>query len=313
MHGVWARGALCLWAEDPDLPRRAARPAAAPGAPSVRLPGRRAGRRAGRAARAGRRGGPQGGERRARAPAAFGRRAPSGRSPRPGSPGRRRRRPRPGPSLATWRVPVLALAPAAALDLLRVGPGRVRRSRAPRCPTWPRWPGSPTAWRRAAGCCRSWPPRTADTRPAGVRCSAAPTRSARVTWPRPCPRRAGRPAPTCPSPALDGLTDAAARARLPGSLLPARRGRTPAHIPLAERYVASLTSTDARLDVVTPPGGGRGGRAGRGAGRVAGPRTGTESGFRPGADLLPAGRTTRARTPIPGGSSSRCSPPRTRA
>ncbi len=20
MHGVWARGALCLWAEDPDLP-----------------------------------------------------------------------------------------------------------------------------------------------------------------------------------------------------------------------------------------------------------------------------------------------------
>ena len=55
-----------------------------------------------------------------------------------------------------------------------------------------------------------------------------------------------------PLAALDGLTDAAARTRLPGSLLPARRGRTPAHIPLAERYVASLTSTDARVDVVTP-------------------------------------------------------------
>ena len=33
IHGVWAHGALCLWAEDPDLPPR---PAAAP--PGVHLP-----------------------------------------------------------------------------------------------------------------------------------------------------------------------------------------------------------------------------------------------------------------------------------
>ena len=33
IHGVWAHGALCLWAEDPDLPPR---PAAA--APGVHLP-----------------------------------------------------------------------------------------------------------------------------------------------------------------------------------------------------------------------------------------------------------------------------------
>ena len=51
---------------------------------------------------------------------------------------------------------------------------------------------------------------------------------------------------------LGGLADAAARTRLPGSLLPARRGRTPAHVPLAERYVVALTSTDACLEVATP-------------------------------------------------------------
>ena len=39
--------------------------------------------------------------------------------------------------------------------------------------------------------------------------------------------------------------------RQSGSLLPARRGRAPARIPLAERYVAALTSTDARVEVTT--------------------------------------------------------------
>ena len=28
IHGVWAHGALCLWAEDPDLPPRSATAAA---------------------------------------------------------------------------------------------------------------------------------------------------------------------------------------------------------------------------------------------------------------------------------------------
>jgi superfamily II DNA or RNA helicase len=52
--------------------------------------------------------------------------------------------------------------------------------------------------------------------------------------------------------ALDALTDAAARARLTAPLLPVRRGRIPARIPLAERYVMALTTPDARVDVVTP-------------------------------------------------------------
>ena len=86
IHGVWAHGALCLWAEDPDLPPLAAAGAVrrAPATPaSVRLPGRRAGRHAGRVAtRVGRHGsgrrGPQGRPRRADPAAAFGRRRPAG-------------------------------------------------------------------------------------------------------------------------------------------------------------------------------------------------------------------------------------------
>jgi superfamily II DNA or RNA helicase len=52
--------------------------------------------------------------------------------------------------------------------------------------------------------------------------------------------------------AVAALADAAARSRLPSSLLPPRRGRTPARIPLAERYVVALTTTDARVRVETP-------------------------------------------------------------
>jgi SNF2 family DNA or RNA helicase len=56
--------------------------------------------------------------------------------------------------------------------------------------------------------------------------------------------------------ALDALGDAAARARLgraPGfGLLPARRGRRPARVPVAERWAEALTGADAQVSVVTP-------------------------------------------------------------
>ena len=52
--------------------------------------------------------------------------------------------------------------------------------------------------------------------------------------------------------ALDALADAAVRARLPSSLLPARRGRTPARLPVAERYVLALTADDARVETPAP-------------------------------------------------------------
>jgi superfamily II DNA or RNA helicase len=52
--------------------------------------------------------------------------------------------------------------------------------------------------------------------------------------------------------ALSALTDAAVRTRLPAPLLSARRGRAPARISISERFVVSLTTTDARVAVATP-------------------------------------------------------------
>jgi SNF2 family DNA or RNA helicase len=60
-------------------------------------------------------------------------------------------------------------------------------------------------------------------------------------------------ADTAPGPLLagmlDALADAIARTRLPGALLPARRGRRPAQIPFIERTVASLTASDPVVEV----------------------------------------------------------------
>ena len=60
-------------------------------------------------------------------------------------------------------------------------------------------------------------------------------------------------ADTAPGPLLagmlDALADATVRTRLPGALLPARRGRRPAQIPFIERTVASLTASDPLVEV----------------------------------------------------------------
>ncbi len=60
-------------------------------------------------------------------------------------------------------------------------------------------------------------------------------------------------ADTAPGPLLagmlDALADATARTRLPGALLPARRGRRPAQIPVIERTLASLTASDPLVEV----------------------------------------------------------------
>ena len=154
-------------------------------------------------------------------------------------------------------MPVLAFAPAAALDLLgataglgeladqgpslpylaalaRFADGLAARGRV--LPVLIAEDGSYTArWRPVLG---------------GTDVQRA--RDLAAAMPASCRAVAGDPPGVLLAAALDGLTDAAARTRLPGSLLPARRGRTPAQIPLAERYVVALTSTDARLDVVTP-------------------------------------------------------------
>jgi hypothetical protein len=67
---------------------------------------------------------------------------------------------------------------------------------------------------------------------------------------------AGAPSALVLTDALDALTDAAARASLssqPGfTLLPARRGRRPARVPVAERWAAALTSANPHVAVTTP-------------------------------------------------------------
>ena len=69
-------------------------------------------------------------------------------------------------------------------------------------------------------------------------------------------RAEGEPSAQVLTEALDSLADAAARARLgrePAvTLLPARRGRRPARVPVAERWAAALTGADAQVPVTAP-------------------------------------------------------------
>jgi hypothetical protein len=86
--------------------------------------------------------------------------------------------------------------------------------------------------------------------------SAADAQRARelaAAIPAACRAAADNGADTAPGPLLagmlDALADATARTRLPGALLPARRGRRPAQIPVIERTVASLTGPDPLVEV----------------------------------------------------------------
>jgi superfamily II DNA or RNA helicase len=280
LHGIWAGDALCLWAEDSVLPTRGdaqlqpqpqpqTHPFACPPAELADLLE------------------PAGDIARKAVEAEVTLWLPTvKRAPMP-SP-ELDPEPRPGkPSLARWRVPALAFEPAAALELLAVldtgvGPagasipylaavarfaeGLARRGRV-----------LPTLVREDAGYAARWHPVLAGS-------DAQRARDLADAMPPIC-RAVGVPmAPTARSSGIDGandtqgasgsgvsgvsgvagvatvaavaalagLTDAAARRRLPASLLPVRRGRTPARIPLAERFVVSLTSPDARLKGLTP-------------------------------------------------------------
>jgi superfamily II DNA or RNA helicase len=263
VHGIWAHDALCLWAEDPGLPPgpagRAPEPAPHPFAcqPAeladllALLPGP-----AGEAVRKA-----VGAELTLRLPSAG--TAPLAspeliRPEAPEAPGGPAVPPPPRPGrvrLAGWRVPVLAVAPAAALDLLgsELSEFVVPGASLPYLAAVARFADGLAARGRvlpvlvAEGSCYAarWRPVLGGT-------DAQRARDLAGAMPASCRALAGDPPGTVLAAALDGLADAAARTRLAGSLLPVRRGRTPALIPLAERYVAALTSTDARLDVATP-------------------------------------------------------------
>jgi SNF2 family DNA or RNA helicase len=262
IHGIWAHGALCLWAEDPALPQ-AAEPAPREGRPS-RAPGRHpfacqaaeladllAGLpgSAGEAARKA-----VDDELTLQLPSAADGPLASPELIRPDA----GPRPRGRVSLARWRVPVLALTPAAALDLLgAVGHlGDVTAVAGGSLPYLAAVAGFAGG---LAGRGRVLPIIAAEDgtyaarwRPVLGGADAQRARDLAAAMPASCRAESGEPPGQLLAAALGWLTDAAARTRLPASLLPARRGRTPARISLAERYVVALTTTDARLDVATP-------------------------------------------------------------
>jgi hypothetical protein len=175
--------------------------------------------------------------------------------------------------LAAWAVPALRFAPAAALSVLadldeasgqepgftvgasvsylaaaaRFAAGLAERGRVlPVLVTEPAGAGGGYAAR--------W-------RPVLSGADAQRAHDLAVAMPPVCRAASGEDPVPILAQTLADLADAAARSRLlrlgPSSresagLLPVRRGRTPARIPVSERYVVALTTTDARVEVETP-------------------------------------------------------------
>ncbi len=266
IHGVWAHGALCLWAEDPDLPQVPG--AASHGVPrhDVHLP----------------------------RPHPFACQAAELADMLAGRPGAAGDAARKAvhdeltlqlPSAGGGPLTYLATVARFAADL--AARGRVLPVLAAEGEAYA------ARWRPVLG--------GADAQRAHDLAAAMP----------PSCRAAGgqAPGPLLGS-ALEALADAAARTRLPASLLPARRGRTPAHLPVAERYVLALTTTDARLDVVTPEDevfwgeaaelAGRGGPPGRGGRRRLAGRPAVRPGRPAAAADGDARGLLRPAAPVPG-------------
>ena len=176
--------------------------------------------------------------------------------PRPGKPGSRR------VSLAAWRVPALAFEPAVAVNLLAVldepgafsteimGGGSVHYLAAVA-----RLAADLPARGRVLPALRSEEDgHAARWRP--VLSGADAERAQELATGMPALCRAtdagGQPSAMILTGALEALTDAAARARLGGQpLVPPRKGRRPARIPVAERWIAALTSADTKVEVGT--------------------------------------------------------------
>ena len=176
--------------------------------------------------------------------------------PRPGKPGSRR------VSLAAWRVPALAFEPAVAVNLLAVldepgafsaeimggGSAHYLAAVARLAADLPaRGRVLPALRSEEDGHAARWRP---------VLSGADAERAQELATGMPALCRAtdagGQPSAVILTGALEALTDAAARARLGGQpLVPPRKGRRPARIPVAERWIAALTSADTKVEVGT--------------------------------------------------------------
>jgi SNF2 family DNA or RNA helicase len=262
IHGVWAYGALQVWAEDSVLPAQApprvGRPSRAPrphpfAAPPGELADSLADAGAGDLARKAvddeltlrlpsRADGPLASPELVR---------PSADDPLDTSAGRRI-------ALAPWRVPVLVFEPAIATALLpaladlapgdlvvsgsigylaaaaRFADDLVARGRV-----------LPALTAEEGGYAACWRPvlSAADAQRIRELAAAMPPACRAADDAEPGPLIAGM---------LDALSDALVRTRLPGALLPARRGRAPARISMLERTVKSLTAPDPLIEVATP-------------------------------------------------------------
>jgi len=182
----------------------------------------------------------------------------------PASAGPVRRRPVGRVTLARWRVPVLVFDPGAALGLLG-GFSHLDEAAATAGGSLPYLAAVARFAADLAARGRVLPVLVAEGgtyaarwRPVLGGADGQRGRDLAAAMPPSCRARAGdgeldgQPPGPLLTGALESLTDAAARSRLPASLLAARRGRSPARIPMAERFLVSLTTTAARVDVVTP-------------------------------------------------------------
>jgi SNF2-related domain/SNF2 Helicase protein/Helicase conserved C-terminal domain len=164
--------------------------------------------------------------------------------------------------LRPWRVPALVFEPAAAADLLdAVGEGGPSSGEAVAGGTLhylaavARLAADLAARGRVLPALRSEDEGyTARWRPVLAGADAERARELAVGMPPLCraTESGGRPSAGVLTEMLDALADAAARAWLgPMPLLPARRGRKPGHIPVAERWVDALTAADPAVELVT--------------------------------------------------------------
>jgi SNF2 family DNA or RNA helicase len=268
VHGVWAYDAVQLWAEDPALPAhappRAGRPSRAPrrhpfavgaaeladalgalGAPAADL-ARKA----------------VDDELTLRLPTIGDGPLASPELTRPSStaepPGEDRPSGSTRPSMAAWRIPVLTFEPDAAAGLLAALAGAqfaeltsggsigylcavalfaadlATRGRV-----------LPMLVPVEDGFAARW-------RPVLTAADAQRARELAAAMPPLCRAAEDAPAGISLADMLDSFADSAVRTRLQAPLLPARRGRRPARIDLAERTVAALTTADARVTVETP-------------------------------------------------------------
>jgi SNF2 family DNA or RNA helicase len=266
VHGIWAYGALQVWAEDSEPPRlappRHGRPSRAPRPhPFAAPPDVLADALAGALAEAGARAGDLARKAfddeialRLPAPAdgplASPELPPAEAAAGPPSAGRL--------SLAGWRVPVLVFEPAAALAVLaalaELAPGDiVAGASIGYLAAVARFADDLAARGRAlpalaeedGGYAARW-------RPVLAAADARHARELAAAMPPSC-RALADTAETGPgsllADMLDSLTDASVRLRLPGALLPARRGRRPARIEVAERMLLALSGPQPLVEI----------------------------------------------------------------